>query len=76
MMAWYRSYREYLNSDPFLSIRRHVMRRAGGRCEICRVTIATEVHHLVYPTWGTWDSPTNLKAICHACHCKEHNKAT
>lgn len=49
------------------------MDRAGGRCVRCGAH-ATEVHHLRYPPWGTFDVPENLEPICHACHCLAHGK--
>ena len=30
---------------------------------------ATEVHHHSgYPSWGTFDLPSYLMPVCHACH--------
>lgn len=34
----------------------------------------TEVHHLQYPPWGTFDVIENLLAVCHECHCTIHGK--
>lgn len=77
----YRTYSEYLKTPQFLAVRRHVMERAAGICEHenehlerCK-NIATEVHHLKYPPWGTFDVPQNLIAICHECHCDLHRCA-
>jgi len=50
------------------------MRRANGRCERCHARPATEVHHLRYPPWGTFDLPTNLIALCRPCHAAIHGK--
>jgi hypothetical protein len=69
----YKTYAEYLRHPKFRAVREVAMQRAGYRCEVCGAP-ATEVHHLRYPPWGTFDVPSNLKAICHACHCAEHNK--
>lgn len=70
----YRTYREYLRHPKFREVRSQVMQRAGGICEVCHQARATEVHHLRYPKWGTFDVPENLVAICHPCHCKAHGK--
>lgn len=70
--APYKTYREYLQHPKFKAIRSVVMKRAGGVCEDCNIASATEVHHLRYPKWGAFDTPDNLIAICHACHCKRH----
>lgn len=58
----------------FKAIRARVIQRAHGQCERCHRNPVTEVHHLRYPPWGTFDVPENLIAICHACHCKIHGK--
>ena len=34
----------------------------------------TEVHHVRYPPWGTFDTVDNLLAVCHECHCEAHGK--
>ena len=43
-------------------------------CERCKQRPVTEVHHLRYPPWGTFDVVDNLQAICHECHCEIHGK--
>lgn len=70
----YRSYEEYLRHPTFLAIRAQAMDRAKGICEVCKVRRATQVHHLRYPKWGTFDVPENLVAICYPCHCEAHGK--
>lgn len=71
----YRTYREYLKHPTFLAVRAQVVERAGGICERCNARPMTEVHHLRYPKWGTFDVPGNLIAVCHPCHCEIHGKA-
>lgn len=73
----YQSYDEYLRHPLFRAVRAAALRRANGVCEECRIKRATEVHHwrelpCRYPVWGAFDTTTNLRAICHECHCKEH----
>jgi hypothetical protein len=49
------------------------MENAGGRCARC--SKATEVHHYCrYPPWGTFDLPSDLMPVCHACHCELEGK--
>ena len=57
-----------------MAVRTDVIKRAGGICERCKRRKVTEVHHLRYPPWGTFDVPENLMAICHQCHCEIHGK--
>lgn len=68
----YKTYAEYLRHPKFLKIRNEVLKRDCFLCRDCNTKEATEVHHLRYPTWGTFDVPDNLVAICHKCHCKRH----
>jgi len=75
-MADYSSYEEYLKTPTFRAARAVALKLANGRCARCE-GVATQVHHhqpksVRYPPWGTWDVPSNLEAICHDCHCKEH----
>jgi len=70
----YRTYAEYLRHPSFKAVRELVMQRARGICQECRVSPATEVHHVDYPPWGTFDVPWNLVPICHGCHCIVHGK--
>lgn len=73
----YGSYRDYLNHPVFKAARKVAMRRASYRCACGQP--ATEVHHHRpgadrYPPWGMFDVPSNLRPICHACHCREEGK--
>lgn len=70
----YVGYGEYRRHWLFRVLRQFVMRRSGGKCEVCYKREATEVHHQQYPAWGSFDTPANMKAICHECHCEAHGK--
>ena len=70
----YSTYSEYLNHPKFKAIRHIVMKGAKWVCHDCKKARATQVHHLKYPPWGTFDVPENLVAICYKCHCVRHNK--
>ena len=49
--------------------------RAKGKCEMCGQRRVTEVHHLKYPPWGTFEKDAkHLRAVCHQCHSKIHGK--
>jgi hypothetical protein len=49
------------------------MKKSQWKCDCGKP--ATEVHHWRdYPPWGMFDMPSNLKPICHECHCREHGK--
>lgn len=72
-MSEYRTYAEYLRHPRYRFVRGIVMTLADWRCQRCGER-ATEVHHLRYPPWGTFDVPENLEPVCHQCHCNEHGK--
>jgi len=68
----YKTYAEYLRHPKFIEVRQKAMQMAGYTCRDCKLKKATEVHHIKYPPWGTFDVPENLVPVCHACHCKRH----
>lgn len=70
----YSNYHEYLKHPRYLIVRAEAIKRAAGICEKCNERPVTEVHHLRYPKWGTFDTSDNLLAVCHQCHCKIHGK--
>jgi hypothetical protein len=74
-MSEYQSYAEYLRHPRYRAIREVAMERAGWRCQQCGGR-ATEVHHVRYPRWGTFDVPENLVPVCHACHCVIEGKTS
>ena len=68
----YQNYPQYLRHPLFRALRAAVMARAENVCEECKARPATEVHHLKYPIWGSFDTIDHMRAICHECHCEEH----
>jgi 5-methylcytosine-specific restriction endonuclease McrA len=73
-MRHFTDYQDYRRHWVFQAIRAAAMRKANHRCVECGER-ATEVHHTQYPKpWGTFDTPANLKPLCHACHCQIHGK--
>lgn len=73
-METYKTYKEYLRHPEFLRVRALAMEKAKRVCQDCKLAFASEVHHLKYPKWGTFDNVENLIPICHLCHCKRHGK--
>lgn len=67
----YATYAEYLRHPKFRAVRAEALARTSGRCEVCGAP-ASEVHHLRYPPWGTFDVPENLQPLCHGCHEEAH----
>jgi ATP adenylyltransferase len=56
------------------SVRYEVLRRAGGRCELCGVSIeerAIEIDHIIPRKHGGSDDPTNLQALCYKCNANK-----
>lgn len=73
----YRTYEEYLNHPIYQGIRAQAIARSGGICERCKERPVTEVHHVKYPAWGTFEEDASgLLAVCHVCHCEIHDKET
>lgn len=72
MQTAHAEYKKYLKHPLFLKIRSVVMRSANYTCK-CGER-ATEVHHLDYPPWGAFDTPDNMIAVCHKCHCEIETK--
>jgi hypothetical protein len=70
----YQTYDEYLRHPLYRIARSVAMERANGICERCGHALATETHHQKYPAWDTFDTPSNLLAVCHPCHCEIENK--
>jgi diadenosine tetraphosphate (Ap4A) HIT family hydrolase/5-methylcytosine-specific restriction endonuclease McrA len=56
------------------STRYEVLKRAGGRCELCGVSIderAIEIDHIIPRKHGGSDDPTNLQALCYRCNANK-----
>lgn len=70
----YSSYAEYLRHPTFRAIRADAMKLAEWTCQRCHNAKATQVHHLRYPPWGTFDVVENLLPVCYPCHCAIHGK--
>lgn len=70
LLQWigYTSYRQYLQSELWASIRTTVLDRSGHKCWACSRT-ATQVHHRKYTIEALeGDDLTWLVALCAGCH--------
>ena len=67
------SYATYLESSHWRKIREEVLIRDCGRCRVCNVNRASQVHHLTYERIGR-ELTVDLIAICAGCHEKHHGK--
>jgi 5-methylcytosine-specific restriction enzyme A len=50
------------------TLRRRILRRAGGECEACGIEARLEVDHIVNVAEGGDHSLANLQALCPGCH--------
>jgi diadenosine tetraphosphate (Ap4A) HIT family hydrolase len=58
------------------SLRYEVLKRAGGRCEACGVSVETkalEVDHIVPRNKGGSNDLTNLQALCYTCNAQKRD---
>jgi len=62
-------YRAYLQSPRWQKLRRAVMLRAKGKCEICFRADGSDAAHLCYDRMFN-ERLTDLLWVCRACHCE------
>lgn len=67
-------YAEYLNSAEWRRRRQQVLERENHRCQGCRATRATQVHHLTYAHVRD-ELLYELVALCDDCHAKAHGES-
>jgi len=65
------TYADYLRSPQWQARREWAIAAAGGRCQLCNAAGALDVHHRTYERLGH-ELPTDLVAICPACHEAYH----
>lgn len=71
--AGFKTYRKYLESALWRSIKRQELRKAGGRCAACSKTTDT-IHHRDYrPRVLLGEDRTPLIALCARCHDRVHH---
>ena len=73
-VATTQAYERFRRGKPWQRLSRAI-RRARPVCEACRNDLSAEVHHiqpwLEAPARGL--DPTNLQALCRACHHRAHH---
>ena len=52
-------------------VRKRVLERANGRCELCGREGKLELHHFFPPSMGGASHPSNLIALCPECHKRQ-----
>lgn len=72
--AWMEAYSAYLKSPEWAAKRAYVMKRDGGRCQVCGGK-AQQVHHKTYvrvrpPVFN--EQMRDLVAVCVPCHEEIH----
>jgi 5-methylcytosine-specific restriction endonuclease McrA len=60
--------------DPvsYKTLRQHVLRRDGWRCQSCGAMSNLEVHHKQFRSHSGCDSEENLITLCSDCHLTLH----
>jgi len=56
------------------SIRYDVLKRSGGRCMLCGISVderAIEIDHIIPRRHGGSDAPENLQALCYKCNANK-----
>ena len=59
------------------SVRYEVLKRAGGRCELCGVSheeVQLDVDHIVPRSKEGTNDPSNLQVLCRTCNAQKHNR--
>lgn len=54
------------------AIRRIVMERSGGKCELCHMRPITHFHHAVFRSAGGNGELSNAIGLCYPCHSACH----
>ena len=66
------------NGDPVPgSLRFDVLKRAGGRCELCGVShdeVALDVDHIVPRAKGGSNDRSNLQVLCRTCNAQKRDR--
>jgi len=67
-------YHEYLSTNEWDVIRKHYLKEAGYKCQLCNAEgVELHVHHKTYERRGE-EHPDDLIALCKDCHAKVHDK--
>ena len=75
---WWRRYEIYLKSEVWENKRMAVLKRDRRLCQSCLVNLATQVHHLKYPSnaddLGS-EPACDLISVCRECHERIHGRS-
>lgn len=66
------TYQDYLASPEWDELRRRCYRRAGHRCENCRLETKLDAHHTIYRQPISLGVVEDLLALCRFCHDQWH----
>lgn len=66
------SYREYLKSESWQSVRRTALKRDGWVCQQCGTGKNLEVHHINYEHLGQEGELEDVITLCRKCHERVH----
>jgi HNH endonuclease len=61
-----------LHGEPYRDLRARVLRRDGGRCQMCGAATNLTVHHQQYRSHSGEDVEQNLITLCADCHSAVH----
>lgn len=65
-------YAEYLKTEHWQEVRKRMLKRAGGRCQVCnRAGVSLHVHHRTYERRGQ-EEYGDLIVLCADCHRTFH----
>lgn len=64
-------YRDYINSQAWLDMRRNRMKLDGFRCVVCGFRHELTVHHKTYDRLGQ-EKMADLETLCVRCHNNAH----
>jgi 5-methylcytosine-specific restriction endonuclease McrA len=60
-------YIAYIRSSAWKELRKKALERDKHLCQVCKIRMATQVHHLTYARFGH-ELPEDLISICTPCH--------
>jgi hypothetical protein len=67
-------YPAFLHTPYWRTVRRYVVYKAGGRCQLCPATTALQVHHRTYAHRGQeYQYLEDLVVLCETCHATHHH---
>jgi hypothetical protein len=66
------TYRDYLCTEHWYSVRRNALAAAGRRCQLCNAADQVlDVHHRTYERLGK-EKLSDLIVLCRSCHERHH----